>query len=288
MGWQPLLLLPGRQQRLSTATLAMQLPWSLGKSGQQQQQQRLQQIADVVESDVLLLQLLVADVGGLLSRIGSSKLLAAVLDCWPAAAAAAAAVGDSAGEEAAWQQALHAGSKWWQHLLQLAGVSMGQQQQQQQSNVIEGLDLAVPPTGLITGSRTGNSKMSATAAASSSASDTSGQQQQQQHLLAAAAAGGLSPASFMSNLGLLRSLLDHSRQQQHVRERQCLLQQLRRDHGWVWGCVERAEPAAAATGGQRQLLPAAVAEAVVGRWWAGPVMRGSALEGSVLDQQTVG
>jgi hypothetical protein len=31
-----------------------------------------------------------------------------------------------------------------------------------------------------------------------------------------------------------------------------------------------------------------VAAAVVGRWWPGSVMRGSALEGSVLDQQAIG
>jgi hypothetical protein len=290
MGWQPLLLLPGQQQLPLTAILAMQLPQSLGQQRQQQQQQHqhVQHIVAAVKGDVLLQQLLLADVGGLLSRVGSSQVLAAVLDCWPAAAPLAAAAAAATSDEAAWQQAMHAGDKWWQHLQKLADAAgSAVSALQQQSNVVEWLDLAVPPGGQITVSRAGNRKLSApTAAAAASASFKSGPQPS----ATAAAVGGLSPAEIMSNPGLLQSLLDHSRQQQqqqHVRERQCTLQQLRRDYGWEWGCVERAQPAAAAAaaaGGQRQLLPAAVAQAVAGRWWAGPVMRGSALEGSVHQQ----
>lgn len=122
----------------------------------------------------------------------------------------------------------------------------------------------------------------------------------------------LSPSELVGSPALLRALLDDSQHQpqQHLEdaaaaaasvrlqestgavgvtgsERNRLVQQLRRDHGWTWGVIHK-QPTAAATaaaagyGQQQQLyeLPEHVMRKVAVSWWKGPVMRGSVLYGS--------
>jgi hypothetical protein len=63
-----------------------------------------------------------------------------------------------------------------------------------------------------------------------------------------------------------------------IGQRQRLLQQLKRDHGWVWGAVQPRQQQ------DSNMWPSQVWEALSERWWQGPVMRGSALKGPVLLQ----
>jgi hypothetical protein len=55
-------------------------------------------------------------------------------------------------------------------------------------------------------------------------------------------------------------------------------------HGWVWGVLSPQQLQQQQQQGCKQ-LPSHLCEVVRSRWWAGPVMRGSLLEGSVMQQR---
>jgi hypothetical protein len=58
---------------------------------------------------------------------------------------------------------------------------------------------------------------------------------------------------------------------------------LSRDHGWVWSTIDPQQQQQQQQQGCKQ-LPSHLCGAVKTRWWAGPVMRGSLLEGGVTQQ----
>ena len=142
----------------------------------------------------------------------------------------------SRGSEVVWQQALALGTQWWQHVEKIGGQCSLDQQQQQQ-DVISWLDLSAPAVGHLglmqfAVDTSAGQKQTGSATASAAAASAG---------VGSSKAGALSPAAIMTNAHLLRLLLDHNQQQQHVLPLSLLLLPTRQ---WIpqSGCHQQQPP----------------------------------------------
>lgn len=263
-GWQPVLLLPMLLpassssnsilaadnvwlQPLCTAATASKLPESRGDSSSGSS--RVASLLPAAGS--LWQQLLVADVGSFLSGAGGSSIntLLESLGCQEGSSSTT----DSNGSNAAAAAAV-AGERWWQQLSRKFTAQAHEAPQAAASAAPAGASSRQPAAEVSPAALMQQPKLLRRVLLTPAAAPSPGQAAPPEAAAAAAA-------------------------QQVQRQ----LQQLSRVHGWVWSSVDPQHQQQQQQQGCKT-LPAVVKDAVRSRWWAGPVMRGSLLEGEVMQQ----